>query len=471
LKSAVHSSIPFSRYAGYVSSVAGARTAGILISSLTFPYLVRRLGVEGYGQWSYVVAVCAFLNIVADPGINLYITQHIAANREAGFELIPDVVFLRLLGSLLAGAVLLVVAWLEVHLKIRQLLLLYGIGILLVNLIAADHLLGALELFHLRSALTVVQQLLYAITIFVFVRTPQDIVWLPIGILLSSAITALIAWTTLWRKGVRPGGTLHPARWKRILVPSFHYAASTLMSNIYHRSGHLLVRWFLGDFALGLYAAATRLVDLLRGFVIIVLQVLTPRMALAISSGAGLRRLARFATTVVAVISIPLTIGLMGTAHLLVPWVLGSKYMADASLLRWLATYLITAPAASLFAGTILFSMGRHRAYLASTAGGAMAGGLLYLVLIPIWGLTGAAVAFVLAELVVASIALLKIPELYDSWKNPVLGIALASALLMLIAIRVANAYTSQAIVVISVGACIYVMSSGWFVRKWIAEQ
>lgn len=450
--------------------MAGARCAGILISSLTFPYLVRRLGVEAYGQWSYVVAVCALSNIIADPGMNLFLTQHMAARRQAAFQSIPDVLFLRLITSLLAGLVVLAIASREPRVNIRQLLHLYGIGILVVNLLAADHLLGALELFHIRSLLSVVQQLIYAAIIVIFVRSANDQVWVPISILLSSAISALLAWVVLWHHGLTFRARLRPRCWRGILGPSFHYGGSTLMSNIYNRTGHLLVRWFLGDFALGIYAAATRFVELLRAFVIIVLQVLMPRFAVAAASPIELRRLTRLATSIIAILSVPLAVGLAGTAHLLVPWILGTKYLADVSLLRWLAPYLITGSAASLFSGTILFAMGRHRAYITSTAGGALAGLFLYLLLIPALGLRGAACAFVAAELVVGSIAFVKTPELYGWWKNSVLWISPVSALLMVLAIKLANSYTSQAIVVVSVGACVYMLSCGWFVRRLFAE-
>lgn len=471
MKAALNRSLPCWRYGGYVFSVTGARTAGILISSLTFPYLVRRLGVEAYGQWSYVVALCAFLNVMADPGMSLFLTQQVAARRQAAFESIPDVLFLRLISSLIAASALLAIASHEARVNVRQILLLYGIGILFANLIAADPLLGALELFHLRSLLTVMQQLVYALMVFMAVRSTRDLIWLPISILFSSAASALVAWIVLWRRGVRFRARLRPGCWRRILVPSLHYATSTLMSNIYHRTGHLLVRWFLGDFALGIYAAAVRFVEMLRGFIIIILQVLMPRIAAAADSAAELRRLARYATSIMATLSVPLTVGLIGTAHLLVPWVLGPEYLADVPLLHWMAPYLITASAASLFSGTILFAMGRHRAYLTSTAGGALVGAFLYLTLIPVWGLRGAALAFVTAELVVAAIALAKIPDLHGSWKNAVLWISPASALLMVFAIRLANTYTSQAIVVVFVGACVYMMSCGWFVRRLLVEH
>ncbi|HXY02120.1 MAG TPA: oligosaccharide flippase family protein [Terriglobales bacterium] len=461
----ITSGSPILRYAGFVCSVTGAKTVGIVITSITFPYIVRRLGVEAYGQWSYVVALSSFLNVIADPGMNVFLTQQVAAQKTAAFESIPDVLFLRLIASLIAALAVLLISSHEPAATVRLLLRLYGFGILFASLIVTDHLLTALELFHVRSLLNVTQQLVYAALVFIFVHRARDLVWLPVGILSSSMLCSVLGWIVLWRKGVRFRARLRPNCWPRILRPSLHYAASSLMSNIYHRTGNVLVRWILGDFALGLYAAAARFVDIVRGFIITFCQVLLPRIAAA-ESAAQLRRLARLATSTVAVVSIPLTLGLIGTAHLVVPWVLGKNFLAAVPVLEWMAPYLITASAASLFCGTILFGLGRHRAYLASTAAGAAAGTLLYFTLTPAFGLPGAAFALVFAELAVAAVAVGSIPELHDSWKNPVLRVASGSALLMLLAIKVTNVYTSQIFVVLFVGASVYVMSCGWYVRR-----
>src|ERR1700689_4166016 len=109
------------RYGGYFVSVGTARVLGLLITSLTFPYLVRRLGVETYGLWSYVIALCAFLDIIADPGITNYVTQQIAARRECAFDLIPDVLFLRLTTSSIAIITVLLIAYFERNSGVRKL--------------------------------------------------------------------------------------------------------------------------------------------------------------------------------------------------------------------------------------------------------------------------------------------------------------------------------------------------------------
>jgi polysaccharide transporter, PST family len=460
------------RYGGFLFSVGGARVTSVLISSLTFPYLVRQLGVEMYGLWSYVVAIGAFLDCIADPGLTVYATQHVATRRREGFSLLPDVLALRLLCSVLAIVILLVIASFEVRPEVRELLRLYGVGLFFVNLLGSDYLLGALEMFHARSLLAVIQQAVCAVGFFTLVHSPKDVLWLPISILGTSALSGVAGWIILWRQGFRLPPSLRPSSWKGILVPSGHYAVSSLMSNFYHRTGHVAVRWFLGDHALGIYSAAVRFVDILRHFVVVVLNVLMPRMALEAKSGPRLRRLARFAAGIVAIISIPFTAGLISTAHLVVPWILGTKYGEDVPLLKWMSFYVISASAASLLAGTILYAMGRHRAYLVSTAGGAAVGVLLYLVLTPTLGLTGAGLAFVLAEVAVAAIAYSLLPrDLRDLWKTPVIAVALLAGLLMVAAVRLVANYDSQVLIVISAGAVVYILSCGWFVRKWLLQQ
>jgi polysaccharide transporter, PST family len=460
------------RYGGFLFSATAARGAGILISSLTFPYLVRVLGVSGFGIWSYVVAVCAMLDLIADPGITTYVTRQVAALRFQAVDLLADYFMLRICGVMVGAAAVLGIALWEPRADVAALLRIFGIGLLVANAVSADHFLTALEAFHARSVLSVIQQLLYAALIFLKVRRPGDVVWIPIAILSSSLLAAIAGWIILFRLGLIVRLKLYPSRWRQILVPSFHYAASSLMSNLYHRAGHVLVRWFLGDYALGLYAAATRLVDLLRGFVTTIIHVLMPRLAMDSNSLPALKQTIRRVVAAMAAVSLPISFGLFVTADRLVPWILGAKFAPAISLVKWLSPYILTASAASMWAGTVLYALGRHRAYFAAAAGGAVSGVLLYLVLIPNFGLPGAAVAFVLAELVVATIAFSRLPhELRDLWKNPIIGAALASAAVMSILVRLASDHFVPLPLLVAGGALIYAASCGLYARKWFIHR
>ena len=460
------------RYGGFVLSVGSARVAGLLITSITFPLLVRRLGVETYGLWSYVVVLCAFFDVVANPGLTTHTAQQVAAHRNGASVLISDFMALRVLSAVVAMLALLAVSSFESHSLARSLFRWYGVAELSVGLTGSDFLLSSLELFHVRSALTLIQQSLYALGIVLLIHSPKDIFWLPISILGSALLTNLAGWIVLWRNGFRPPLAIAPTRWRAILVPSLHYAATTAMSNIYHRTGHLVVRWFLGDYALGLYAAAVRFVDILRNIVSLVLSVLMPRIALAAQSAASLRRIVHAAVAALAAFSIPLMFGTFATAHLVVPWLLGANYSAAIQPVRWMAPYLLAAPMASLLSGTVLYGMGRHRAYLLSGSVGAAVAVLLSFTLVHLLGLLGVCVAFVAAEFAVALTAYGLMPhDLHDLWRNRIIAVAAFSSLLMVAAVRLANVYSSQPLLVVAVGVAVYGTASIALGRKSLAQQ
>ena len=448
------------RYGGFVLSVTSARVVGTILTAATFPFLVRRLGVDIYGLWSYVVAVCGFTGLVANPGLTTYAAQQVAARREEAFETVSDVLVLRVLAGGVAVAAVLVVASFEVRHDVRFLLKLYGVASVLTGSLSLDYLLSSLELFHAQSFISIAQQCLYAAGIFTMVRSPKDVIWVPISILGSALLTSLIGWTFLWREGYRFRCSIAPQRWAVILVPSLHYAGTSLMSNLYHRSGHVAVRWYLGEHALGLYAAAARLADVLRNFLAIPQTVLMPRMALRENSAERLPRLTRFAASVLVWFGVPLLVGGVVTAPVVVPWLLGAQFQDAVRAFQWVALYVITAPAAALFAGTILYAMGRHRAFFVSTLVGAVTAVVLNLILPPWFGINGACVAFVLGELGVALCAfLLCPPQVRAAAKTPLLTVAVIASLLMGAALWVALPRHLPPLLLIGLGCAVYAIS------------
>jgi polysaccharide transporter, PST family len=462
---------PLLRYGGFVASVTTARLLGVLLSAATFPFLVRRLGVDIYGLWSYVVAVCAFTGLVANPGLTSYAAQQVAARREAAFGTVSDVMALRVLASGVAAIAVLVVASFEGRPDVRFLLKLYGIASVLISAVSLDYLLSSLELFHVQSFIAVAQQGLYAASIFTLVRSPKDVVWVPISILVSAFLTSLIGWTFLWRAGYRFRLSIAPRRWALILVPSLHYAASSLMTTLYRRSGQIAVRWYLGEHALGLYAAVARLADVVGNFLSVTQTVLMPRMALRANSASGLSRLARVAASILVWFGVPLTVGGIVTAPVIVPWLLGAQFRQAVHVFQWVGLYMIVAPSATLLAG-IVYAMGRHRAYFVATLAGAVTAVCLNLMLPPLFGLSGACVALVLGEFGVALCAyLLCPPEVRSAAKTPLLKISVIASLLMGVVLWVALPRAMPAPVLVGLGCAVYAIVWGAIGRHRLRSE
>ena len=369
---------------------------------------------------------------------------------------------MRGLSILTAIIILQLIAGFEVRPDVRWLLRWYGVGILCVGLTGSDFLLTALELFHVRSLLALIQQALYAAGVLILIKSPKDIIWVPASILASALVTNLAGWLALWHNGFRPTLVITPRRWRAMLVPSFHYAATSMMATVYHRTGHIVVRWFLGDYALGLYTAAVRFVDILRNFVNVGLSVLMPRMALTAKSRAGLRRLVDAAVSVLVVASIPLMLGTLTTAHLVVPWVwerimwtrlyrcAGWRYICWPRPLH----RCCREPFSTHWGGIV--PIWRRRRLVHSLR--------FYFpwILVRALGLIGVCIAFVLAEIAVGVTAYLLIPrDLKDLWRNPIIAVAGLSGLLMVAAVRLVNSYISRPVLVVAVGAAVYLIALG----------
>lgn len=445
------------RYGGYVASLTTARVLGTVITAATFPFLVRRLGVDVYGIWSYVVAVCGFTGLIANPGLTAYATQQVAARRHEAFQTVSDVIVLRIIAAALASLAILIVARFEAQYEARLLLKLFGITTAFTGALSLDYLLPSLELFHVQSVASISQQSLYAVGIFTLIRSPKDVIWVPASIIASSVLTSIIAWTFLWRAGYRFHLSIAPRRWGAITVPSLHYGASSLMSTLYHRSGHIAVRWYLGDHALGLYAAAARLADVLRNFLSIAQNVMMPRMAMRANSPGGLSRLTRIAASILVLFGVPLTVGALATAPAVVPWLLGAQFQPAVAAFRWIAPYLLTAPAAVLFAGTILYAMGRHQDYFFSALSGAITAVVLCLILPPLLGIAGACIAYVLGEFAVALYAFLRCPpDVRAAAITPVLPFAAIASLIMGVALGLALPLHLHPLALVGLGCAIY---------------
>jgi O-antigen/teichoic acid export membrane protein len=155
-----------------------------------------------------------------------------------------------------------------------------------------------------------------------------------------------------------------------------------------------------------------------------------------------------------------LMVGGLVSAPVVVPWLLGAQFREAVRAFQWVTPYLITAPAAVLFCGTILYAMGRHRAYFVSTMTGAITAVVLWLILPPLFGIAGACVAFVLGEFGVALCAFLLCPPKVRAAANtPLLGVAVIASLFMGAALWLALPRHLPPLPLIGLGCAVYVIA------------
>ncbi len=167
-----------------------------------------------------------------------------------------------------------------------------------------------------------------------------------------------------------------------------------------------------------------------------------------------------------------LMVGILTTAQVLVPLALGVQYAESARLLPWLAPYVVVAPLAAFFSGTVLYALGKHREYLISTATGAAVAVVAYLALVPLGGIRGASVAFVLGEAVVAAVAYRLAPQAArEVWSSPLLKVGMAGTALMAVALVAARLLRDPTLAAAVASGILYVIFCGWQSRARIQAE
>jgi O-antigen/teichoic acid export membrane protein len=211
---------------------------------------------------------------------------------------------------------------------------------------------------------------------------------------------AVAAFAFFWvrrRLGVR-FTRVTPREFAPLLWRSLPFGLNGIFITIYMQLHYSLLSFFSGDAATGVYAAAAKLVTFLCFIPTALTQALYPYLSrLAAGEDAGPRRPAVRSLRYLALLSFPAALYLFFRAEPITALVYGDEYAGAGRLLAVLALTLpfvfATYPAA-----VALNAVRRERANTAVAAGAAAVNVAANLLLIPLLGPLGAALAFLATE-------------------------------------------------------------------------
>jgi PST family polysaccharide transporter len=210
--------------------------------------------------------------------------------------------------------------------------------------------------------------------------------------LTASAISAILIWTlSAWRPNVSFS--------KRHAAELFAFARSVLgfsFIRIFNsKSPGLIVGYFLGPSAAAYFAVADRIYWLVIELITQTInRVSVPMFSRIQNEPARLWRIFVQATSLVALISFPVCVGIALVAPDAIPLVLG-KYWQDSALAVQIVILAGVSASVSFFNGALLVGIGRPELRLYAAGIRAVAGTLLFS-LLHFWGIAGIAVAFLL---------------------------------------------------------------------------
>jgi O-antigen/teichoic acid export membrane protein len=259
------------------------------------------------------------------------------------------------------------------------------------------------------AGIAIGRQLLWIVVLSVLILLKAGLPAIILGRLFCSASEALAIFF-FSRRFVRFGwwhGNVSFAR--QIIRESWPMALSALAGSIYHRIDQVMLHTLVGDRQLGYYVPAVNISELFSIFPIALMSTMLPILSKIILEKERFQRYLTFAFRYLMILVFGISTVVTLGSSVIITFLYGQQYSASSlflSILIW--------SEAGVFLGVIicnaLIAKGLQKLILLSTSLGAVINVALNLLLIPKWGIIGAAWATVISYNIAGIIAFLFIP-------------------------------------------------------------
>lgn len=371
---------------------------GVIVAALLFQYLKP----AGYGQYTAAMAYVSFFSVIADLGLYLILMRELNKPRADTNRIVGNLLGMRWASALtvLVGSAL--VAWVlpfyspEVKSAIQ-------IGTVAFIAVAGTQLLVAVFQTNFNTIWVTLAELagrlvLLGLTLAVTLTggTLNQLMW---AVAAGSIVNLLlIYWSARRYTALRP--RFEWGYWRAIIRDTLPVSISIVLSLIYFKADTILLSFFQkGDYAVGLYGAAYKVLEILITFPIIFVGLLLPALGQAFSRNDkdGFVRVFQRGFETLVILVTPITIGGWVLARDILVVLGKEEYAPAASVLQLLLIAVTLSFLNSLSAHTITI-INRQRQMVWGYLSVAVIGLITYVLLIPRLSYTGAAIGTILTE-------------------------------------------------------------------------
>ena len=386
-------------------------SAGDLVAKalnfIAFVYLARTLGVESYGVLELAIAIQVYLLLAGDAGLELWATREAARGADTR-ELINRVVSIRVLLATASFAALALALWLtppsSEYPGLRRLVLLFGLTIFPQAVGLKWLFIGRENMSRVAGGL-VLAQIAFSVAVLLVVRSPESVVWVPVVRVAGDTAMAVYFW---WLY-IKTHGRIYPRFTLggiRLMRPALTLGASGALALLSFNFDSIMLGMMKDAAAVGWYGAAYKPITVVLAMPVTYFVGLFPALSRTHHTDKeAFCRIVLGSLRLAALFAVP--VGVCGTflAEPIIRVLFGAAYAPSVGAFRvltWAAVLVI-------LRGTFrqaLNAAGRHDLDLRCATIATALNVLLNVLLIPRYGIVGAAAATVASEIVWLGVAL-----------------------------------------------------------------
>lgn len=375
----------------------------MLFPLITFPYVCRVIEADGIGQINFFQSIISYISLFTCLGIPMYAIREIARDRSdvvqmnrTAMEILLLHSMLTLVGYAIVAILCLTVPQIQVNIPLFLILSLT----IFFTAIGCEWFYQGIEDFKYITIRGLIIKTVSVVLLFIFVKSKTDLLYYgcytAFGVLGGNIFNFFRLRKYIHRENI----IFSELHIKRHVKPVLKVFSFSVVTSIYLQLNTVLLGFLKNALAVGYFAAATKVMQMLLMMSSCLGSVMMPRAShlIAEKKEDEFNRLIQKSYDFTLAIALPMTIGLIFCAPSLITALCGVKFEHSILPSQIIAPIILMVAISNVFGIQVLFPKGKINIVTLCCGIGAVADLILNLCLIPFFSYIGTSIAYLGAE-------------------------------------------------------------------------
>ena len=375
----------------------------MLFPLITFPYVCRVIEADGIGQINFFQSIISYISLFTCLGIPMYAIREIARDRSdvvqmnrTAMEILLLHSMLTLLGYAIVAILCLTVPQIQVNIPLFLILSLT----IFFTAIGCEWFYRGIEDFKYITIRGFIIKTVSVVLLFIFVKSKTDLLYYGCYTVFGVLGGNIFNFFRLRKYIHRENIIFSELHIKRHVKPVLKVFSFSVVTSIYLQLNTVLLGFLKNALAVGYFAAATKVMQMLLMMSSCLGSVMMPRASHLIAENKEdeFNRLIQKSYDFTLAIALPMTIGLIFCAPSLITALCGVKFEHSILPSQIIAPIILMVAISNVFGIQVLFPKGKINIVTLCCGIGAVADLILNLCLIPFFSYIGTSIAYLGAE-------------------------------------------------------------------------
>lgn len=375
----------------------------MLFPLITFPYVCRVIEADGIGQINFFQSIISYISLFTCLGIPMYAIREIARDRSdvvqmnrTAMEILLLHSMLTLVGYAIVAILCLTVPQIQVNIPLFLILSLT----IFFTAIGCEWFYQGIEDFKYITIRGLIIKTVSVVLLFIFVKSKTDLLYYGCYTVFGVLGGNIFNFFRLRKYIHRENIIFSKLHIKRHIKPVLKVFSFSVVTSIYLQLNTVLLGFLKNALAVGYFAAATKVMQMLLTMSACLGSVMMPRASHLIAENREdeFNRLIQKSYDFTLAIALPMTIGLIFCAPSLITALCGVKFEHSILPSQIIAPIILMVAISNVFGIQVLFPKGKINVVTLCCGIGAVADLILNLCLIPFFSYIGTSIAYLGAE-------------------------------------------------------------------------